>query len=120
VLRWAGRGLGLALFAFVAWFLVAHVVAGEGPNPLEMRPAELGLFVTFFAAVAGMLVGWRWEVAGGTLVVAGMLLFVVLNRLGSGSWPGGWFLWVLPLPGVLYLAAAAFDARRARHLGVSS
>ena len=53
-LRWAGRGLGLAMFAFVAWFLVAHLVAGEGPNPLKMRPVELALFVTLFAAVAGI------------------------------------------------------------------
>jgi hypothetical protein len=119
-LRWAGRGLGLALFALVAWFLVAHVVAGEGPNPFQMGPAELGLLVTLFAAVAGMLLGWRWEVAGGALVMAGMLLFFAINRLGSGSWPGGWFVWVLPMPGVLYLLASAFDARRARHLGVPS
>jgi hypothetical protein len=117
VLRWAGRGLGLALFAFVAWFLIAHVAAGDGPNPFKMDAAELGLFVTLFTAVGGMLLGWRWEVVGGVLVVAGMLLFYLINQLAGGSWPSGWFIWLLPLPGVFYLVASALDSF-ARQRGV--
>jgi hypothetical protein len=109
-LRWAGRALGLAGFAFVAWFLVAHLLAGEGPNPFRMSPRELALAVTFFTAVAGMVVGWRWETLGGVMIVDGMLLFLLLELAARGSLPGGWVLWTLPLPGVLYLAAAGLDA----------
>lgn len=109
-LRWAGRGLGLVTFAFVAWFLVAHLVAGEGPNPFRMSPVELALFVTLFTAVAGMLVGWRWELTGGAMVVAGMLLFIAIERAAGGTWPHGWVIWSLPLPGVLYLLAQGFEA----------
>jgi hypothetical protein len=112
-LRWAGRILGLAGFAFVAWFLVAHVLAGEGPNPFRMTPAELALAATLFAAAAGMVIGWRWEAVGGVMIVAGMLLFVLIQRAAGGSWPRGWVLWTFPLPGVLYLAAACFDVWRA-------
>jgi hypothetical protein len=120
VLRWTGRVLGLVLFTLVAWIVVAHVVAGEGPNPFRMTAVEVGLFVTLFGAVAGFLLGWRWEVAGGALVVGGMVLFFLINLLDRGLWPGGYFVWLLPLPGVLYLLASAFEGFRARHLGVSS
>src|SRR5262245_33845797 len=109
-LRWAGRGLGLAAFAFVAWFLVAHILAGEGPNPLTMSAVELGLSVTFFGAIVGMLVGWRWEVVGGIMIVTGMLLFFLIEWVARGSLPGGWVLWTFPLPGILYLCAACLDA----------
>jgi hypothetical protein len=119
-LRWVGRSLGLAAFAFVAWFLIAHVVAGEGPNPLKMTAIELALFTAFFAAVAGMVVGWRWEVIGGVLVVGGMLLFFLIDWLADGSWPRGWVLWSLPLPGVLYLVAACLEACAARQRKVAT
>jgi hypothetical protein len=119
-LRWAGRALGLAGFTFVAWFLVAHVLAGEGPNPFRMTATELALTVTFFAAVAGMLVGWRWEVVGGVMIVAGMLLFFVIERTAGGSWPRGWVLWAFLLPGVLYLFAACLDARCPSHPKVTT
>ena len=109
-LRWAGRALGLTGFAFVAWFLVAQLLTGEGPNPFRMTPTELALTATFFTAVAGMVVGWRWEVVGGVMIVAGMFLFLLVELAARGSLPGGWVLWTLPLPGVLYLAAAGLDA----------
>jgi hypothetical protein len=109
-LRWAGRTLGLTAFALVVWFLIAHLLAGEGPNPFRMTPIELALAVTFFTAVAGMVVGWRWETAGGVMIVAGMLLFFLVERAAGGSWPRGWVIWTFPLPGILYLAAACFDA----------
>jgi hypothetical protein len=109
-LRWAGRAFGLAGCALVAWFLVAHVVAGEGPNPFRMTPRELALAVTFFTAVAGMVVGLRWEMLGGVMIVAGMLFFILIELAARGSLPGGRVIWTLPLPGVLYLAAAALDA----------
>src|SRR5262245_52906034 len=109
ILRWGGRTLGLAGFAFVAWFLVAHLLAGEGPNPFRMTPRELALGATLFAATAGMVVGWRWEAVGGVMVVAGMLAFFLIQRT-TGSWPQGWVIWSFLLPGVLYLAAAFLDA----------
>src|SRR5262245_56876339 len=84
-LRWAGRALGLTGFAFVAWFLVAHLLAGEGPNPFRMTPTELALTATFFTAVAGMVVGWRWETLGGAMIVAGMLLFLLVELAARGS-----------------------------------
>lgn len=118
--RWTGRVLGLAAFCFVGWFLIAHVIAGEGPNPFRMSAIELGLSVALFSAVAGMLIGWRWEVIGGLLVVAGMFLFYVIERFARGSWPTGWLMWALPLPGVLYLLASCFEACRARHLRVTT
>jgi len=118
-LRWAGRGLGLAASAFVGWFLVAHIAAGEGPNPRAMKPVELALFVTFFTAVAGMVVGCRWELAGGVMVVAGMLAFFLIERAAAGSWPRWGVGWALPLPGVLYLSAWCLDPRRAAASGVA-
>jgi hypothetical protein len=127
-LRWTGRALGVTIFAFVAWFLMAHIIAGMGPNPsadgppnpFKMNAIELGMSVGLFGAVAGMLIGWRWEAFGGMMVVAGMSLFFVIERFAGGSWPRGWLLWSFPLPGILYLLASCFEACRARHLKVTT
>lgn len=120
VFRWAGRVLGLAAFALVATFLVTHLMAGEVPDPAKLTRTESVLCLTLLGALVGMLVGWRWEVVGGLLVVGGMAAFFAVERFGGGFWPTGWVIWSLPLPGVLYLLASAFDACRTRHLGVTS
>ena len=118
VLRWTGRILGLAIVALVAWFSIAHVIAGEGPNPFAMSASELGLAVTLLGAVAGMMIGWRREQVGGILIVGSMILFFAIDRFATGSWPRGWVLSSFLVPGILYLAASCFEACRARHLKV--
>jgi hypothetical protein len=117
--RWSGRLLGLAALAFVAWFLIAHIVAGKGPNPFQFSAVEAALTATLFATVIGMLIGWRWELAGGLLITFSMAIFLVIEGLASHSWPRGWVIWLLPVPGILYLLAFSFSARHARQLMVT-
>jgi hypothetical protein len=55
--------------------------------------------------MAGMLAGWRWELTGGIMSLAGFCLGIVpLNNYS----PRGltWFYFVLALPGALYVASA--------------
>lgn len=119
VMRWAGRLLGLAAIAFVAWFLVAHIAAGDPPRPFAMSANELGLGLTLVGALAGMAIGWRWEWIGGLLVLAAMFAFFAIERMATGTWPGGWVIWLFPVPGVLFLLAAGFETCRTRHLRVT-
>jgi hypothetical protein len=117
--------LGLGIVAFVAWFLVAHLIGNEGGidpsrQPFRMSPVEIALAVTMFIAVVSMLLGWRWELLAGILIVVNMTLFLLIDGMASHSWPRGWIIWSFTVPGILYLLASGFEACRARHLRVKT
>ena len=119
ILRWMARSIALVTIAFLVWMLLAHVAVGEGPNPFHMSPTELGLSIALLAAVAGMAIGWRRELAGGLLIVGAMAVFFAIEFTVHGSLPRGWVVWVLPVPGVLYLLAVGLESNRPRQLRTS-
>jgi hypothetical protein len=64
------------------------------------------LFLVLLAAVAGLLLAWRWEALGGLVAVSGALVILALAYLGSGPMVLlGAVLFTLPLllAGCLYL-----------------
>src|ERR1035437_4462992 len=71
ICRWAGRIIGTLLVA-----VVVAIAIGEGmPNLLdESGIVQLG-FVALALILIGILVGWRWEIAGGCLSLLGWCLF---------------------------------------------
>ena len=87
--------------------LIAGVVViaiGEGmPNPLTQTAiVQLG-FVALALILIGILIGWRWELAGGSISLVGLCLLCVpvVNS------PRGlhWDLSVLAIPGILYISS---------------
>jgi hypothetical protein len=100
-LRWTARLLALLIAGFVLLMAI-----GEGFSPAKLKSSELALAVPFFVAWVGMVLGWRWEGLGGTLVVAGILGFYLVHfaTTGFGRFPRGWFFPTLTLPGILFLA----------------
>ncbi len=76
MLRWTARGLLLAITAFWGWFCVVN-----GPG----RAWNMGLagyacvFAPALASLIALYVAWRWELAGGllllTLTVLGVVFF---------------------------------------------
>jgi hypothetical protein len=99
VVRWLARFAGL-----VGAGVVALIAVGEGfPNPLRMSPQELALLICLFVTWCGLLVGWRWELAGALMILGGMALFYAIELLDSGRFPRGWFLPFLAAPGFLFL-----------------
>ncbi len=98
ILRWAARILGLLLAG-----LVLLITTGEGIDPSELTLTTGLMSVAFFAAIAGMLVLWRWELIGGMMVLVGMMVFYVINFAVSGKLPSGWVFPLCFMPGILAL-----------------
>ena len=53
--------------------------------------------------LAGVLVAWRWEGAGGLIIVASILLFQSANALSSGYWQASVLDPLFYLTGLLFL-----------------
>jgi hypothetical protein len=84
-------------------FILALAI-GEGmPNPFTQPLAIRIGFIALALIVVGILVGWRWEFAGGVVSLAGWCLFFtsVIEPKHLNS-----FLLLLALPGILYLLSA--------------
>jgi hypothetical protein len=104
--RWTGRILG----SFFVLVLLAFAI-GEGmPNPLS-QPLHVQLgFLGLGLLMVGLLAGWRWDLAGGLISLAGWVLFVVAAMRGR---PNS-FVLILALPPFLLLASALFSHRNER------
>jgi hypothetical protein len=96
--RWIGRILGVLLVGLFLLFMI-----GQGFNPLRLNGTEIPLASALFIALAGMLLVWRQELLGGTMVLAGMLAFYSINFAASGRLPGGSVFPLCFVPGILAL-----------------
>jgi len=101
VARWAARLMGAFLVG-----LVLLLAIGEGPpNPLALTGREQALTVAFVASLAGMVLLWWRELAGGLLALGGVAGFYVIYYVTSNGWPRGWVFPLFFLPGLLALVA---------------
>jgi hypothetical protein len=100
ICRWAGRILG-TLLAIV----LGCLAVGEGVPNVFTQPAGVQIgFVALGLMLAGILSGWRWELAGGVISLVGWGTFVAVE-VGSLA-RLNLFLALLALPGTCYLASA--------------
>ena len=112
-LQWLGRLTGLALF-----LLVLAIVVGEGaahglPNPFRQPWAVAVQLLIMPVMVLGLIVAWRWEVAGALATLLALAAFNVVNYIASRRLAGGAFPF-FALPAVLYLAHALIVRARLR------
>ena len=98
-LRWSARVCcGLLLVGMVLLFLV-----GQGPpNPFKQPPPVQIEFLGMILMLVGFLAGWRWEPAGGLLVLLGFAVFAATEVVVNKCPPGG-AIPLFAIPGVLYL-----------------
>lgn len=98
--RWTARILGTLLIS-----VVVMIAIGEGmPNPFTQPVGVQVGFLALALLLLGMIAGWRWELAGGLLSLAGWFLFVgVAIKSPRALHP---FVLALALPGALYLLSA--------------
>jgi hypothetical protein len=73
-LRWAARSLAFALLVFWGAFFVEHLAWFTRPGRL---PPPWAILVQGLHGMmlVGLLAGWRWEVPGALLVLAGAVSF---------------------------------------------
>jgi hypothetical protein len=100
VLQWLARVLSLlSVFVLLLFFI------GEGFNPGALRSKEWVLMIFFpFGVVAGMVVAWRQEGAGGAITVVSLIAFYLIHFLLGSGFPRGWAFFAFASPGLLFLA----------------
>jgi len=104
VTRWIARVLATALFLLIVVFVV-----GEGPPSMaQLTTQEQMMFGALFVMLLGTLIGWKREVWGGILLVAGFLSFCLVDNLGGRAFQAGVWITFSPfaLTGLLYLIVA--------------
>lgn len=103
VVRWTARLLATLLFLFWGIFFVEHLIEWfVKPLPQTPPPAVwLGQGLHLLLLV-GLVMLWRWEVAGGLLVIVSAFVFFV-DKAGA-SFP--LFFGVTCVPAVLVMLCA--------------
>jgi hypothetical protein len=97
VVRWTARTLGLLYFAFISWFVVAHIVDSENLPKFWQAPGAVQLdFLALFLMTIGGIVGWKWEATAAVMVLLGTGIWLLVEQ--QLPWPPGLSL----LIGVLY------------------
>ncbi len=95
--RWTARVIGTLLV-----LLIVMIGIGEGmPNPFTQPPAVQVGFLALALLMIGILAGWRWELPGGVISLAGWCLFLASVKCRLTC-----FVWALALPGILHVISA--------------
>ncbi len=107
--RWTARILSALMVGLLGLFFFGEGVRGLlsviATRPLS--PETLMIFALGLLVIPGYVLGWRWEVTGGVMGLAGMVLFYGINFAASGRFPGGPVFPVMFAPPLLYLLAGA-------------
>jgi hypothetical protein len=99
IARWLARLGSLASLGLLLLFFF-----GEEMNLAQLTATEIwGLIFFPLGITVGMLLGWRWEILGGSVTVLSLMAFYKVMYAGNGRFPDGiWFL-LFALPGLLFL-----------------
>ena len=97
ILRWAARSTALLVTGAFLLLLSGEIFSPHSGPPVAFREwAGIGLL---FAAMAGMVLAWRHELAGSLLTLAALTLFVPVAGIHNYE-----VVLIIGLPGLLYLA----------------
>lgn len=110
MVRWTARIVGLAFFALISYFVVAHAVSPEGLPNFWKEPLSVRLdLVALCLMTVGGVVGWKWEGLAAVMNVGGYALWQAVER--HLPWPPGLIEIALAV-GLLY-AACWWSSRHA-------
>ena len=101
-LRWLARVWAGLLLLFWGAFFVEHT-AEWFARGRDWPPLDVSLIhAAHFLMLVGFIIGWRWELLGSVLVLAGALLFFP-QAAGKNA---TWFILVRVGPAVLWIVLA--------------
>lgn len=111
VVRWTARLLATAFFLLVVTFAI-----GEGLPPVWKQPTSVKIeFLGMSLMIAGAVVGWRRDGLAGILILAGYVLFPVVELSLHGRFPPleGRFspFDVMFLTGIVFCLCGWFDRK---------
>lgn len=109
IIRWVARIWSLLLAAFAVTVMLLPDPHATAPVPTE----DWFLLSLWGVAVLGLLLAWKWELAGAVLAIAAMFARELAWILLRGAWFAGFLLlWaaVLP-PAILFLISWWLERR---------
>ena len=103
VMRWIARVMATLSAALILFIFIGSAIE-DGIGGLSHLPwRDRLMFVAFGAVWLGLVLGWKWELLSGLLIVIGSIAFHLIYYIFSGGFPRGTIFWVFALPGVIYL-----------------
>jgi hypothetical protein len=103
VIRWIAR-----IWSLLVFVIVMLIVFTPDPNVTEPVPLEDWFLLSLWGvALLGLLIAWRWELAGGILTIAVMFVRELAWVVLKGPWLVNFlivWLFLLP-PAILFLVA---------------
>jgi hypothetical protein len=92
------------------------------PDPYVTEPvpaADWFLLSLWGVAILGLLLAWRWEVAGAAAAITAMCLREIAFFFVKGFWhPAFLLVWIFIIPpAVLFLAARGLERRKRKQAG---
>jgi len=102
IMRWVARVWSILTFLFGLILFVSLIIDASNEPPPSIYWLLFGLW---FAAVLGLILGWRWERAGGIIAVTSLISRELTYYFLSGQiLVEFWMIWlpILP-PAVLFM-----------------
>ncbi len=106
--RWAGRLTG----SFVIGLVLVLLFSADSSMLLFGEPAVLVQLACMAGVVAGIIVAWRNESLGGSVILLSLALFYGAQVVFYQTVPGGWVIPFMILPGLLFKASHWLRGRR--------
>lgn len=98
LVRWSARILSGLIVLFFSFFLVAHLIGDQGHASRPLAWSDYVILATLVLALLGLLLAWKWELAGAAIALIAVLVCAVVNwRILV--FPGT----LIPINSVLYL-----------------
>lgn len=101
VVRWTARIFSGIALLFVSVFLIMYFVGDSELSSGPLRTSDYYAIATSIVLLGGLAIGWKWELAGGGLILIGCLVF----QLQSGKFFMQFPLLLVPITGILFLAS---------------
>ena len=104
LLRWTARTLSILVILY-------HILSflGDIRSSVTLTTLDKTDFALWAIILLGMLVAWKWEVAGGLIIIGGFLIQAILNPLILSTAP----MWIAPFIGMLFLVCGFYSRKNA-------
>ncbi|MHC4076364.1 MAG: DUF7670 domain-containing protein, partial [Planctomycetota bacterium] len=98
---WVVRILASLLVILVLVIFIGEaLIGGGGPGNPFKHPLPVQLeFVGMLAIFVGLIIGWKWQVAAGLLIIGGMMIFHIVQGKIWLNWVFGLF----DITGILFI-----------------
>src|SRR5215510_12104475 len=98
LVRWSARVLSGLIVLFFGFFLIAHLIGDQGQASRPLVWSDYVILATLVVSLLGLLVAWKWEVAGAAIALVAVLACAIVNWKILVS-PGA----LIPVSALLYL-----------------